>query len=156
MNNDTLASKYAEGAQDGTGSNMFINNDTIYSFGSHYKIAVRLDKDLSFATSYDHVFNAEGYSNATGGHKAHVRGYLSNYIEIPGCNIEENFLRNYIEELRLEVEEVKAKQAKLKTKGVRYKQFENKINTKLSRFQEVENFTIALHGGQAVHFIKTA
>jgi len=156
MNNQILAEQYSKGETTGSGSNMFIENDTIYSYGRHYKIAVRLNPTQKFATNLSHVFNADSNSNTTAKHKAHVRSNLHSYIEIPECNIDEEFLRNYLEELKLEVDEVKTKQSKLKTKGKRFYQFESKIETMIERVKEVEHFTVALYGGQAIHFIKQA
>ena len=154
MNNQILAEQYSKGVTTGSGSNMFIENDTIYSYGKHYKIAVRLNPTQEFATNLKHVFNAESNSNTTAKHKAHVRSNLQSYIEIPECNIEEIFLRKYVNELKIEVDEIKTKQSKLKTKGKRYYQFESKINNMTDRVKEVEHFTVALYGGQSIHFIK--
>jgi len=36
MNNDELANRFKEGATKGKGSNMFIENKTIYSYGHHF------------------------------------------------------------------------------------------------------------------------
>jgi len=155
-NNTILAEKYAQGATEGNGSNMFIEEDTIYSYGHHYKIAIRLNPDQKFATNVSHVYNSERYSSTTNKHQAYVRYNLQSYIAIPDCNIEETHLRNYLNELKLEVEEVQAKQSKLKTKGKRFYQFESKIAGMAERVKEVEHFTVALYGGQAIHFIKEA
>jgi len=154
VSNIVLAEQFAKGVHDGQGSNMFIEDDTIYSYGKHYKIAVRLNTDQKFATNVSHVFNADSNSNTTAKHKAYVSRYLQSYIAIPECNIEENFLRGYVNQLKIEVDEVKAKQSKLKTKGKRFYQFESKIETMTDRVKEVEHFTVALYGGQAIHFIK--
>jgi len=154
--NTNLAEKYAQGATEGNGSNMFIENDTIYSYGHHYKIAVRLSPDQKFATGVNHVYNPDRFSSTTNKHQANVRYNLQSYIAIPDCNIEETFLRSYLNELKLEVEEVKAKQSKLKAKGKRFYQFESKIDTMSERVKEVEHFTVSLYGGQAIHFIKQA
>jgi len=152
--NEILAEKFAKGETEGTGSNMFIKQDAIYSYGDHYKIAVRLNPTQKFATNVSFVYNPERYSSTTNKHQAYVRRNLQSYIAIPDCNIEEQFLRSYLNELKLEVEEVQAKQSKLKTKGKRFDQFQVKIADMTERVKEVENFTTALYGGQAVHFIK--
>lgn len=156
MNNSTLAEKYAQGSTEGQGSNMFIEGDVIYSYGHHYKIAMRLNPDQKCATGINHVYNPDRYSSTTNKHQAHVRSNLQSYIAIPDCNIEEEFLRNYLEELKKEVEGVKAKQSKLTTKGKRFYQYDSKIAEMTERVKEVERFTVALYGGQAVHFIKNA
>jgi len=155
MSNTLLAEKYALGATEGTGSNMFIEDDTIYSYGNHYKIAVRLNPSQKFATGISHVYNPDRYSSTTNKHQAYVRQNLQSYIAIPDCNTDESFLRSYLNKLKLEVEEVKTKQSKLKTKGKRFYQFESKIESMTERVKEVEHFTVALYGGQAIHFIKS-
>ena len=155
-NNATLAERFGRNeATEGQGSNMFIKEDTIYSYGEHYKIAVRLNPDQKFATGLGHVYNPERYSATTNKHQAYVRNNLQDYIAIPDCNIDELNLRDYINTLRLEVEEVTGKQSKLKTQGPRYYQFESKIAEMTERLQEVEKFTTALYGGQSIHFIKS-
>jgi len=157
LTNDNVAEHFSKGdITNAQGSNMFIEEDTIYSYGHHYKIAVRLTPDQKFATGIDHVYNPERYSSTTNKHQAVVRRYLQSYIAIPDCNTEETFLRGYLEELKLEVEEVKTKQSKLKAKGKRFYQFESKIDTMSERVKEVEHFTVSLYGGQAIHFIKQA
>ena len=157
MNNKDLCKVYAQGVvTNATGSNMFIEDETIYSYGHHYKIAVRLNSDQKFATNVSYVYNSESNSKTTAKHKCYVRAELTSYIAIPDCNIEEQPLRDYLLQLKLEVEEVEAKQSKLTTKKVRWQQFQDKIETMTERVKEVENFTVSLYGGQAVHFIKEA
>jgi len=157
MNNEKLAEKYGLGATEGQGSNMFIREETIYSYGTHFKIAVRLNPDKRFSTNVDHVFNSKKYSNSTAKQQSYVRRNLKSYIEIPDCNIEEDFLRSYLNELKLEVESEQLKQSKLTNKkGKRFLQMQSKIVGMTNRVKEVEFFTTALYGGQAIHFIKEA
>ena len=61
VTNTTLAENYGKGETCGQGSNMFIENDTIYSYGHHFKLAVRLNPDQEFATNVKHVYNSERY-----------------------------------------------------------------------------------------------
>lgn len=85
MNNKQLAKRFAEGATSGKASNMFIEGDTIYSYGYHFKIAQRLN------TNDIVIVNSDSYSNSTSKHQGHVRGYL-NYdyiIEAPGCRLQD-------------------------------------------------------------------
>lgn len=157
VSNQKLAEMYGQGETDGIGSHMFIREDTIYSYGEHFKMAVRLSPDQKFATNFEHVFNSKGYSNSTAKQQSYVRSNLKSYIEIPDCNIEEDFLRNYLEELKREVEAEQSKQSKLKNiKGKRFLQIQSKIVGMVRRVKEVEFFTTALYGGQAIHFIKEA
>ena len=74
MDNKTLARKFSEGATSGEGSHMYIDGNTIYSYGYHFPIARRMP-DGKF------LFNNEGYSNTTSRHKNYVKNELpSNFI----------------------------------------------------------------------------
>lgn len=66
MKNATLAQKYAQGQQNGKTGNMFIEGDTIYSYGRHFPIATRLKEGVYFVTT-------RRYSPTTQRHTAHVR-----------------------------------------------------------------------------------
>lgn len=156
VSNDILSQNFAVGATDGQASNMFIREDTIYSYGLHFKIAVRLTQMEKFATNVEHVFNSKTYSNSTSQQQSKVRSNLRSYIELPNCDYSEKTLRAYVEELKAEVKEIQEAQGKLKTKGKRFAQLENKIVNAKERAKEVEMFTIALYGGNAIHFIKEA
>jgi len=81
MNNTQLALRFFEGATKGKGSNMFIEGDTIYSYGYHFKIAVRYNGYC--------LFNSKSYSHSTSKHQSYVRGYLPSdlIIECPDCEI---------------------------------------------------------------------
>ena len=67
------------------GSNMFIDGDTIYSYGYHFPIARNIG-------AYYTIFNSNGYSNSTSKHKGHVLSALMSegkiIIEAPDCAIE--------------------------------------------------------------------
>ena len=154
VSNGTLSELYVKGEQSGQGSNMFIKGETIYSYGEHYKIATRLNPQQKFATNMEYVFNSDVYSNTTAKHRAHVRSNLRSYIELPNCNFEEQSLISYIEELKAEINKIVEKQSKLKNKGKLFYQYQSKIDLSTQRVKEVENFKIALYGGNAVHFIK--
>jgi len=152
--NYKLAELFSKGEQSGLGSNMFIEDNTIYSYGHHFKIAQRLNPDQEIATGYRYVYNFEYYSASTARHQKQVRDNLNRYIEIPGCDIEEAFLRKYAQQLASELEEIKTKQSKLKTKGVRFQQYQAKIEETHARYNEVYSFLSNLYGGQAIQFIK--
>lgn len=83
MNNTQVALKFAEHKTKGKGSNMFIDDDTIYSYGYHFPIArhtgiyfrdhIHTDmNDLEIV-----LFNSRRYSNSTSKHQAKVRSALS-------------------------------------------------------------------------------
>lgn len=66
MSNTQIAKAFAKGATKGKGSNLFIDGDTVYSYGYHFKVAVR-NEDGSF------WFNPEKYSQSTTRHQSLVR-----------------------------------------------------------------------------------
>ena len=154
VSNEKLAANFALGEASGQGSNMFIRGETIYSYGLHFKIAVRLTQMEKFSTNVEHVFNSKTYSNSTSQQQSKVRSNLRSYIELPDCDYSEKTLRAYVDELKAEVKEIQAQQDKLRTKGKRFAQLQNKIVNAESRAKEVEMFTVALYGGNAIHFIK--
>lgn len=65
MINCKLANNFVNGASSGKGSNMYIEQNVIYSYGSHFPIAVRLEKNV-------YLFNKDGYSHTTAKHKSYV------------------------------------------------------------------------------------
>lgn len=71
VSNSDLAHKFANGATHGTGSHMFIEDNTIYSYGHHFPIAVVPDRDRKIA-----YFNKEKYSMSTSHHQSYVRSAL--------------------------------------------------------------------------------
>lgn len=76
MDNRTLAQKFSEGATSGKGSHMFIEGDTIYSYGHHFPIAKRLPDGKV-------LFNTEGYSSTTAKQKSYVRRALNDSDIVP-------------------------------------------------------------------------
>lgn len=97
MSHRDLAESFANGATNGKGSRMFIENDTIYSYGYHFPIARR-------KKGY-YIFNNDSYSSSTSRHKNYVETALSNerVIKIKSCD--ENLLEEQIKsnEERIEV-----------------------------------------------------
>ena len=87
MKNSQLAENFAEGETKGNGNNMFIEGNTIYSYGHHFPIAVKM-KDGSC------IFNADGYSVTTSKHK----GYVRRALESRGIHILEKPTERLIEE----------------------------------------------------------
>lgn len=68
MNNRTVAQRFAEGKTTGRGSNLFIDGDTIYSYGYHFAICTRFN-------GY-YFFTEDNYSISTSRHKSYVRDAL--------------------------------------------------------------------------------
>jgi hypothetical protein len=70
MNNKQIASKFAAGATSGKGSNLFIEGDTIYSYGYHFPIARRLPDG-------GYWVNPDKYSRSTARHQSLVINAIS-------------------------------------------------------------------------------
>lgn len=70
MNNKLLAKKFAAGATSGTGSNLFIDGNTIYSYGYHFAVAKRTGDATANITT-------RRYSQSTARHVSLVRSALS-------------------------------------------------------------------------------
>ncbi len=84
--NDDIARAFSEGATEGKGSNMFIERNTIYSWGTHFAIAIRLE-----GREIDYLFNSKGYSHSTDRHKNLVRRYLKGVVlEIMDCRCDKS------------------------------------------------------------------
>lgn len=107
MNHKQLAQQFALGATSGKSSNMFIEGDTIYSYGYHFKIAKRLG-------DYAYLVNAKNYSNSTGKQKGHVLSALDSnaIIETPDCKID--YAYGY---LTTEINNAKAKLERARTES---------------------------------------
>lgn len=82
MNNRQLAQEFSNGATTGKGSNMFIDGNTIYSYGYHYPIARHLQGGIT-------LINASKYSSTTLRQLSHVKNALeTRIIETPSCKLE--------------------------------------------------------------------
>lgn len=94
MNNSQLAHNFANKVKPtGKGSNMFYNNDTIYSYGYHFPIA----KFVKDANENEVIMvNVRSYSNSTSKHQQHLRSAIPSNIKKISCIRPENsFFANY-------------------------------------------------------------
>lgn len=91
LSNGELARRFAAGDRKGKGSHLFIEGDTIYSYGFHFPIA-RRDR------VYTYVVNTNGYSSTTARHKSLVLGAIGDkFLLLPECDltrIEETYWAN--------------------------------------------------------------
>jgi len=102
MNNTQICEKFAQGHTKGKGSNIFIEGDTIYSYGRHFAMAKRHGYN-------SYLFTTRGYSNSTAKHLSHLRRALSGATLI-FCENPDNFKPlEQIEENLKEIEQSKAK-----------------------------------------------
>ena len=85
MKHRDIAEQFAKGSKKAKGSRIFIDEDTIYSYGYHFPIAVRHEGII--------LFNSKNYSNSTSTHKSHVRRALEHeghkIIELKGCDLKQ-------------------------------------------------------------------
>ena len=72
LRNRDVADYFVQNRGDAEGSNMFIEGDTIYSYGHHFPIAKRLP-DGTF------LFTNKGRSMTTSRHKNYVKRALQGY-----------------------------------------------------------------------------
>ncbi len=73
MSNKMLARAFANGATSGKGSHMFIEGDTIYSYGRHFPIATRGEDGTIYLTT-------KTYSVSTARQISHVRSALNDFV----------------------------------------------------------------------------
>ena len=101
-----LSKQYSEGETKGTGSRMFIEGNTIYSYGHHFPIAVRIKKNLYY-------FNSEGYSSSTAKHKSYVLGQIEGtIINLSNCDIE--YAQDQLDKNEIEMKDCALKMYKAK------------------------------------------
>ena len=65
VRNEELAKQFVAGATTGRGNNIFIDGDAIYSYGSHFPIALR--------TPAGYIVNKSKYSVTTSKHQGYVK-----------------------------------------------------------------------------------
>lgn len=133
-----LAELFAEGATDGKGSRMFIEGDTIYSYGYHFKIAKIFRDNL-------YLFNTKSYSSSTNRHKCYVKYALpsNQVIEVMDCDINkagDQIQKNLNEISLLEGKQKRARKESMKDfykNTMDYLQNQNKLLTKYAVALEV-------------------
>ena len=115
VSNKELARRFASGATSGRTGHMFIEGDTIYSYGHHFPIARRSPQGF--------LFNSEGYSSTTGRHKSHVASAIGqDYTEVYGAD-----LRNAQRQIERNTKEVfefeqKARRARIERRRQQYQE----------------------------------
>ena len=96
MNNSQVAEAFANGATSGKSGNMFIDGDTIYSYGYHFPIATRVKEGL-------YLINKNGYSQTTARHINQVRSAITgDIVECPQVDGKLTIDRDYLEASKAE------------------------------------------------------
>ena len=85
MSNSKVAQRFADGKIKGKGRNMFVREDIVYSYGTHYPICRRYFKD-----GVDYLFNMPYGSSSTASHCSHVRSAISgsSVLVVENCDID--------------------------------------------------------------------
>lgn len=113
MSNRQVAENFANGKNTGHSMNMFIDGNTVFSYGYHFPIARITDtKDENGKTIA--LFTNRGYSNTTAKHKNLVSVALCQAgFRVITCDISSGKIDNScIERLSNEVKELRAKQVR--------------------------------------------
>jgi hypothetical protein len=113
IKNSELAEMFAKGGEGKlNGSHMFIEGDTIYSYGYHFPIAKRFDAGRF-------IFTTSGYSVSTSIHKGHVRRALNGkeLIFLPKCDVNQSIEQKGRNEK--EIAEIKDKLKRVRTENSR-------------------------------------
>jgi uncharacterized protein YlaN (UPF0358 family) len=155
--NKTLARAFAQGKTDGESKKMLISGDTIFSFGFHFPIAKRLSPEMQIATGKKYVFNSNRHSNTTAQHKSKVASAINyDFLELPQCDISEEGLKNFLNEIKEEITPYKIRLDLLKTKnGKMGKGYQEKIDAATKKYNTYDSIFSNLFGGSAVILIKS-
>ena len=139
MTNSQVAQRFANGetltSRGNTieGSNMFIDGQTVFSYGYHFPIARLVGAHYA-------IFNSNGYSNSTAKHKNHVLSALLDadkiIIEAPQCALED--AEDYIKGM---IAEAQAKQTRARSERMveMWKDQEAKYSEMLTNYKNLIN-----------------
>ena len=108
-----VARAFGDGKTKLKGSRMFIEGDTVYSYGRHFPIAKRYFKD-----GIDYIFNTKGYSSSTATHKSYVfRNLSGTVLQVRDCDLDragEQYDYN-----KKDINELKGKEKRARLKHMR-------------------------------------
>lgn len=140
MTNTQIAEAFAQGKTTGTANSIFINGDTIFSYGYHFPIARLTDRTDETGKTIA-LFTCRSYSNTTAKHKNHVYSALSNagYRIIVTDISEGKVSSNTIEGLKKELEEIKLKQTRARVEWSK----ENLLSQGVTKIQDIATLRTA-------------
>lgn len=79
LSQSTLIERFSKGAGSGSASNVFVEEDVIYSYGHHFPLAVRQD----WGGGIRYLINGDRYSSSTASHQSQcIRGLTPN-VQVP-------------------------------------------------------------------------
>ena len=112
--------------------------------------------DDMMKSGYSYIINSTRYSQTTSTQAGAVRCALSDYIELPDADSSEQGLKTLLDTIHQELIDLEIKFKKFKNpQGVRALQTQDKISDKISERGTIESLNNALHGGNAVKYIKS-
>ena len=115
LSNSEVAKRFSEGETRGQSLHMFIDGDTIYSYGYHFPIA-RMTELQDTEGRNIVLFTNKGYSNTTARHKSYVHRYLSSayYRVIEVNDVKQGLTQDLLDQIYLKIIDyiLKAKRAR--------------------------------------------
>lgn len=95
LGNESVVISFKDGSRSGHGSNLFIDENYLYSYGYHFIVAIRRENDF--------ILNGDTYSNSTSKHQDLARHYLNPQVIIPFSVLNQiiNNIRNDIGKLKI-------------------------------------------------------
>ena len=87
----TLIERFTKGATGGSASNLFIEDDVIYSYGHHFPLAIRKD----WGNDIRYLINADRNSVSTSAHQNLCIQNLEPNVQIPFSALESAELTDY-------------------------------------------------------------
>jgi hypothetical protein len=119
MTNTQLAERFANTEKEGKANSMFIDGDTIFSYGYHFPIARKTDKTDENGRKIV-LFTDRGYSMTTAKHKNQVWGALAQAgHRIITCDVSMSRASNAIESLNKEIDELHGKEKRARKEYTR-------------------------------------
>lgn len=153
-NANSTSSHFARGGTSGGTQNLYIEGDTIYSYGRHFPIARRLSPEEQSKTGLKYVFNKYGYSNTTAKHKSHVRCAIRDYIELPNCDMSEAGIAKTLADLEESLACERERMGRFKSRGPRFKSCQEEIKSLEKEISKYTHLLQNLYGGTAVLLIR--
>lgn len=119
MTNTGLAERFANTEKEGKANSMFIDGDTIFSYGYHFPIARKTDKTDENGRKIV-LFTDRGYSMTTAKHKSQVySALLQAGHRVITCDVSMARASNAIESLNKEIEDLHGKEKRARKEWTR-------------------------------------
>lgn len=112
LSNYVVSDYFVKGEVRGASKHIFINENTIYSYGYHFKLAIRVPEKLIPIFGVKYIVNSNSYSVSTAKHKCSVMGAINqatkqSWIELPGCDYSAETLDQLIKDLHNDLKKMR-------------------------------------------------